>query len=150
RQAILDQGSNELNADGTLSLRSLIRPNASDLIIYELKPDLSVQFQKVTVTTNSFGMRGPEVSLVKPPDTFRLAVLGDSYAFGWGVEDDQVFSRVLEQKLEGRLPGGKHPQVLNFGVPGYSTFQETAQFLESGSRFSPDAVLVYFIYNDFA
>ena len=98
-------------------------------------------------------MRDNPRSIEKPLDTYRIALLGDSFTFGWGVEFDQTFGQVLERELNARLPElnsrYKKVEVLNFGVPGYSTFQEVAKFIESGIDFAPDAVLVLFIENDF-
>jgi hypothetical protein len=158
RRAIVQGGFEPADTRASMSpggprsadLRELINPHPSDKIIYELKPNLSILFQRVMVRTNSFGMRGPEITEAKPDNTLRLAVLGDSYTFGWGVEESSAFPRVLEQELNARKASQKNVQVLNFGVPGYSTFQEVAQFIEKGHKFQPAAVLVYFIHNDFA
>ena len=40
-----------------VSLKSLIYPSDSDKIIYSLKPNLDVRFQRTHVRTNSCGMR---------------------------------------------------------------------------------------------
>jgi len=134
--------------DKSVSLRSIMQAHPSDEIIYTLVPNLNVKFQGVPLTTNSHGMRGPEIAVEKPEGTFRIALLGDSFAFGWGVEEEQIFARALERELSARWNGRK-VEVLNFGVPGYSTFQEVALFMEKGRAFKPDAVLIYFVENDF-
>ena len=148
RKSMVATTSQDRRSDGSVSLRTIVQPNLSDRIIYELKPNITERFEHVMITTNSFGLRSPEILVKKPTDTYRVAVLGDSYAFGWGVEQDRPFSRVMEAELN-RNQNGRRFEVLNFGVPGYATFQEVAQFLEKGAQFAPDAVVVYVISNDF-
>jgi hypothetical protein len=142
--------SDDKNPGGkSLSLRALIYPNPDDRIIYELRPNLDAIFQKVRVLTNSCGMRSKEIAVKKSPGVYRIALLGDSFAFGWGVNQEKIFAHVLEDTLNRSGAGKTKFEVLNFGVPGYSTFQEVYRFLESGADFDPDAILVYFINNDF-
>ena len=149
RRAMLARDTRDEQSDGSVSFRSIILPHSSDRIIYTLKPSFEARFQRVPVKLNSHGMRSPERPFEKPVGTYRIALLGDSFAFGWGVEADKIFAQVLEDELNRRFGGAPRIEVLNFGVPGYSTFQEGALFEELGSKFKPDAVLVYFVNNDF-
>ncbi len=141
--------SSTMEGGSRASLRAIVRSHLDDSIIYTLKPDLDLTFVRSRVRTNSCGMRSPERPVVKPPNVYRIALLGDSFAFGWGVEQHETFAQKLEDALNERAAGRLRFEVLNFGVPGYSTFQEVALFEELGLQFEPDAVLVYFVQNDF-
>jgi len=149
RKSMTERDSRDIQADGSVSLRSIVIPNDSDQIIYELKPGLAARFMHVPVKMNALGMRGPETTLEKPANTFRVALLGDSYTFGWGVEQDKTFASLMQKTADTILNGTKKVEVLNFGVPGYATFQEVGLFFEKALKFSPDAVLIYVISNDF-
>jgi hypothetical protein len=153
RRAMLQPESSDssspIEGDSRVSLRAIVRSHPSDSIIYTLKPDLDLNFVRARVQTNSCGMRSPERPIVKPPGVYRIALLGDSFAFGWGVEQHETFAQKLEDVLNKRSRGHVKFEVLNFGVPGYSTFQEVALFEELGLQFNPDAVLVFFVQNDF-
>jgi lysophospholipase L1-like esterase len=73
------------------------------------------------VATNSWGLRGAEAST----DTLtrRVLILGDSYTFGWGVDDEAGFVRLLETALRRETP--ETPvECINGGLPGYSIYQQ--------------------------
>ncbi len=96
---------------------------------------------KVTVTSNSQGFRDREYSIEKPPETKRVIVLGDSFAWGWGVENDEVFTEVAERQLN-------KVEILNLGHSSYGTDQELLLWKRLGQRFSPDLTAVVFYSND--
>lgn len=148
RRAMLKRDARD-NGSGSVSFRSIVTPHPSDKIIYDLLPNLNVKFQDVALKTNSCGMRDVEIKADKPANTFRIALLGDSFAFAWGVEAEKSFASRLEDNLNNISRGAPKFEVLNFGVPGYSTFQEVEKFKETGQDFNVDAVLVYFVQNDF-
>lgn len=131
-----------------ITLKDLFIPHSSNLIMFELAPNLDVRFQRANVKTNSHGMRDKERSVEKPDNTYRIAFLGDSFVFGWGVEKEEMFSNILEDNLNSKNPSLKY-EVLNFGVPGYSTFQQAEQLIKKVNKFKPDAILVYVVENDF-
>jgi hypothetical protein len=84
-------------------------------LTYVLKPG-RCSFDNVEFTTelriNRAGLRD-EDSALEAPD---VIVVGDSYAMGWGVQQDETLSRVLA-----RVSGLK---VLNAGISSYGTVRE--------------------------
>ena len=135
------------NAD-TTSLRGLVRASSSSDLVFELKPGLDGLFKGVGVRTNSHGMRGREFSVAKPAEVFRIAGLGDSVMFGWGVAEEDTYLRVLEQRLGPAVSGGRQIEVLNFAVPGYNTVMEVSAFRDKVLDFSPNLVVIHFVHND--
>ena len=86
------------------------------------------------IRTNSRGFRDDEESLIDPD----IVVVGDSYAFGWGVEETDSFPAVLERAL-GR-------KVLNEGLPSYSASRSLALHKELGIK--PKVLVIQYCDND--
>lgn len=99
--------------------------------------------------TNSRGMVGPDVAatLAKAPGEFRIVVLGDSYTVGGQVPYEQTFPAVLERDLQ--AAGYANVRVINAGVGGYTTFNESRLLAEDLDWMKPDlVVLAAFLGND--
>jgi len=116
-------------------------------IRHNLSPDYLDTWERITYRINSLGLRGPEVSAEKAADTVRILVLGDSVAFGWGIEEENTLVYQLQQRLNQPQTGTRF-EVWNAGVPGYATWHELAYLVEAGETFDPDLTLVAFLFND--
>jgi hypothetical protein len=99
------------------------------------------------VRINAQGMRDDrDISVKKPEDVYRIAVLGDSYAEALQVDVSKTFWRLLETKLQHcGFEGGKRIEVLNFGVSGYSPAQEFITLKTRVAPYHPDLVLLAFL-----
>ena len=100
---------------------------------------------------NSHGLRGREIAAAAPPGTVRLLMVGDSFTYGEGVEDDEAFSRKLEEILNGTLTkerGGLRYETINAGVSGYNTHDEYVYLKNRWIDFNPDMVVIVFYLND--
>jgi hypothetical protein len=102
------------------------------------------------VRINSQGFRDREHSKGKPPTTFRIAVLGDSYAEARQVPMEDTFWAILERDLRKcRALAGREVEAINFGVGGYGTGQELITLRQRVWPYSPDIViLAFFSGND--
>jgi lysophospholipase L1-like esterase len=95
----------------------------------------------VRVRCNADGLRGEELPRPKPAERHRIAVLGDSFMWGYGVENDEVFAHVLSQQLPGS-------DSMNLAANGYSTVQSLVRLEDSHPSYEPDAVVLAFFWND--
>jgi hypothetical protein len=97
------------------------------------------------IRINSDGLRDREHSKAKPPDTVRIAILGDSFAFAAAVPIEATFWARLERELNAcHAFGQKRVEVINFGVTGYGTAQELLTLRRRAWDYSPDLVLLAF------
>jgi hypothetical protein len=116
----------------------------SDVREFVLKPELRARLRGRSWSTNSFGLRDREYARQKPPDTFRVAFVGDSIGAGWGVDDGEGFEPRLERALDerSRSVGGPRVEILNFAVPGHAPGQRWEDFTRAcGWGMAPDLVL---------
>jgi hypothetical protein len=99
------------------------------------------------IRVNSAGFRDRERSVQKRAGTYRIAVLGDSFAEALQVPIDKTFWSILEQKVTEcarREKGVERVEVLNFGVSGHGTAQALQILRHYVGPYEPDAVLLAF------
>lgn len=93
----------------------------------------------VTYTVNRQGLRSHR-EIPASTNLRYLYVLGDGYAFGWGVNDEVTFPRVLGRRLKAdNLP----MEVVNLGVPEYGTRQAMDHLEEYSERLGAPMVVLY-------
>ncbi|MGD9140459.1 MAG: GDSL-type esterase/lipase family protein [bacterium] len=99
---------------------------------------------KMDAIINSKGLRDREFAYEKREGIKRIIVLGDSFTFGYGVQADETFSKVLERILNAEGGGDETWEVLNMGVGSTGTAQQYALFLREGIKYDPDYVVLCF------
>lgn len=103
-----------------------------------LRTDEFVSYLRI----NNEGQRGPEIPMDKPPNTFRILALGDSYLEAAQVREDQSVAGRLAASLSAER--GAPVDVINTGVGSWGTTQEWLLLQQQGERFHPDLQLVFF------
>lgn len=91
-------------------------------------------------TINSLGMADKERTIEKPPNTYRIAVVGCSQTQGDLAPMPQRFTRLVEDQLNAEGGPVKY-EVLNFGVSAFSIGQEYLRLKDFVLKFKPDLVL---------
>ena len=115
---------------------------------FRYQDDAKVEFD-IQHRTNSFGLMGPEISLEKANDVFRIILLGDSYTEALQVEEGKSFARRLESMLQQDFRvKGKSVEVLNAGVSGYSPIIQYLYFKRDLAKLNPDLVVLQLFTND--
>lgn len=96
---------------------------------------------------NSVGWRDVEHSLEKPPGTFRVLGLGDSYLWGQGVKLEDICLNRLGRELNQHLAPTR-VETINSGMFALNTVQELESLRTKGLRYDPDLVILHFVPND--
>ncbi len=90
------------------------------------------------IDIDSLGLREREIAVARPTGRRRVLIVGDSIAFGTGVDVDERFSDVLGHQL------GDEVEVINAGVPGWGNDQEMLFYEQRLRRLQPDVVVLSF------
>lgn len=103
----------------------------------------SLSGRRVTIRTNSQGMRNPEVG---PKAGLRILFLGDSLVFADYLEEEFTFVRVVERLARQK---GHAWETINAGVGSIDLRTELAILVETGLALKPDVVVLCHYLNDF-
>ena len=94
----------------------------------------------ITISHSASGWRGPD--LLNPKRRKRIVVLGGSSTYCTGVDDADTFPAQLQRQL------GDNYEVINLGVPGYSSVEHLIQTALWFSEIQPDIAIYYMGWND--
>lgn len=116
--------------------------STNDNLILELVPSTTIDFNGTTLSTNRWGMRDRDYEKIPAPNTYRIALTGPSFVMGYGVEDDEGFEWLLEDRLNQEHAGGLYTkyEILDFAVPGYSAIQDLILLEQKALAFQPNAI----------
>ena len=134
------QKMNSINGLGEIGV---LRQSSNPELVFELKPDIDTYHKLVELRTNSVGLRDKEYSLAKPANTFRVAVIGDSYTMADGVAIEETFHSLLEEQLNVAQHEVNY-EFINFGISGYSLRQYFEVMQDKSMAYEPDLFLVVF------
>ena len=123
----------------------------SPLMGFELGPD------RRATRENDYGVpcrytTGPDafrthLASRPPPDRETLIiVMGDSSAFGYGLNDDETWPHILEKHLRSRF--GDDITVLNAANSGHTSLQQLIRLYYRVLPLRPDLILYYGMVND--
>jgi|TARA_B100001964_G_scaffold79653_1_gene89951 hypothetical protein len=112
-----------------------LRPNASGWWLKEGKAHVKI---------NKQGLRDKEYKKNKDKNTFRIAVLGDSFAEARSIPIEKTFWFLMENELNFCKQNKKKIEVINFGVTEYSTAQQLLTLRHHVWDYEPDIILLAF------
>jgi hypothetical protein len=104
-----------------------LRPGALEVATTS---DFSVLYR-----VNSRGLRDAEHPFERVLGQARYLAVGDSYTFGSGLDYGERFSEVAERALG-------NVEIVNLGVPGYGLDDMLLSYIEAGTRYRADGLLV--------
>jgi lysophospholipase L1-like esterase len=119
-------------------------------LFWRIRPNQTIKgefFVDGIYKINSKGYREREFSAEKDPDLTRIICVGNSCTFGWKVNLEQTYPKILEKLLNQNLPQPKF-EVIDAGMTGYSTFQGVRFLKREILGFHPDIIIFSYGWND--
>jgi len=123
--------------------RKVFYRQRSDFMLTDINPSVST-FVGGPIRSNSLGMRDREYATIKPPNTYRIVLLGSSHDLGSGVKEDETYENLVEDHLNHELPDSRYSryEILNMSVGMSGLFQRLLRLEQQGFQFKPDAVIL--------
>jgi hypothetical protein len=133
------QQAPQIYANSSILPYSLLANSSGRLI----KPEFDTQ-----IHINTDGYRGAELQ-ARSDDRLRILAIGDSFTFGYGVEDAETYPARLQHHLYAS-GGDKQFEVINAGsAAGYYPDTYYLYLKEVGLQLKPDLIILgFFIGND--
>lgn len=103
--------------------------------------------REIVYRINADGFRDTPRTRKPPPGTVRIAMLGDSFVYGNGVQQDETLPFALERALNTPSATPAY-EVMNCGVFAYNTRQEVELLKARVLQFEPHMVILTYFLND--
>lgn len=100
------------------------------------------------VYLNPLGFRDADIPAPKPANSYRIAVVGDSFTYGQGVSNEERFTDLLRDRLNDGTCKDVQFEVINLGRPGAETIDHLAILQEVALQLEPDFILLQWYKND--
>jgi lysophospholipase L1-like esterase len=130
----------KVNSFGILDNSNIIKYSSVKGLKYELIPNLNTHYKLVPFETNQEGFRDENHAIEKDTNTIRIAIIGDSFTMGTGVEKEELYSNQLSNLLNHK---GNY-EIMNFGVAGYSLTEYLLVYDNKVAKYNPDIVIIGF------
>jgi hypothetical protein len=108
---------------------------------YLFEPNRSYIWEGIPVQINSRGLRTEEFHKDKPAGVYRILNLGDSFAFGWEVRQEESYGKQLEHALNEQGENQTY-EVINAGIPAWNLESERNFLLQEGLAYEPGLVIL--------
>src|SRR3989344_2379017 len=82
-----------------------------------------------------------DYQIQKPPKSFRIVTLGDSFTFGLYVNTKDNYPEKLEDKLNSVCNNNPNVEVINLGMQGYDIEYSVERYKKRGVKYQPDLVI---------
>ena len=114
---------------------------------YKLTPNWELNHETFKEKINSYGFKSPDINIKKENGTYRIICIGGSLVYGrdtgttWPYFLDQIFEDSNDSLV-------RDFEVINAGVPGYTSFHTLTQFMTKLIDLKPDLIISYQLFTD--
>lgn len=105
------------------------------------------RWQKAYARLNSLYCRDDEWSEAKPPGIYRIAFVGDSFTYGWGIKDVRDrFTDIIQHRFNQQVPG--RVEVMNVAWGGWDSQSELGAIRDLLKPYDLDEIVLCYVPND--
>ena len=119
--------------------------STNPLIGHVHKKNSSAILQKIQIRTNNLGIRGEDIYLDDLTESEVLLFLGSSVLLGWGVEEDLIYTSLIEKDLTSK---NQRIKVINAGIGNYNAERYIENYFENLAFLNPYRIVVNYFVND--
>ncbi len=96
---------------------------------------------------NDMGCRDNDWAIKKTEGVRRIAFVGDSFAYGWGIKDiANRFPDIIQARFDKKQPD--QTEVMNVAKPGWGTEKQIAPIKDMIDRYGVDEIVLCYVPND--
>ena len=106
----------------------------------------TVKLQNIEIKINNLGQRGENINLNDLKNfQRRILVIGSSVTLGWGVDEDKIFTSIIQKMSE---QNNQNWLVINGGIGNYNVERYVNNYIENWADLNVTDIVVQFFVND--